>query len=203
MAREIHDQLGQMLTGLKMDVSWLLKEVNPADEIVSYKFRTSLSLLDDIVKTVRRIATELHPGILDDLGLVAALEWQSQEFEKRSSIKVYFTPHVGDISVKPSAAIGIFRIYQESLTNIARHADAKQVKSSLQLTGDYLMLSVSDDGKGFDKTTKKNKTLGLLGMQERALMMEGKFEISSKPGQGTTIDLFVPVHAVVTDQENN
>lgn len=200
MAREIHDQLGQMLTGLKMDVSWLLKEINPKDNIISFKFKSSLSLLDDIVKTVRRISTELHPGILDDLGLIAALEWQSNEFEKRSGIKVVFESPDDDINVIGSAAIGIFRIYQESLTNIARHAAASKIHALLKIEDNYLWLIITDNGKGFDTSVKSpNKSLGLIGMRERALMMDGKCEVSSAPGKGTTIKLIVPAHSIGID----
>jgi PAS domain S-box-containing protein len=198
MAREIHDQLGQMLTGLKMDISWLLKEISPNNEIISYKFKSSLSLLDDIVKTVRRISTELHPGILDDLGLIAALEWQSNEFEKRSGIKVCFDSSEEAITVIASAAIGIFRIYQESLTNIARHAGANKVHVSLRIEDDHLKFIVSDNGKGFDTSVKsQNKSLGLIGMRERALMMDGKCQVSSELGKGTTIQLNVPVKSIL------
>jgi PAS domain S-box-containing protein len=194
MAREIHDELGQLLTGLKMDVSWLYKRADPHDEAVREKFKGLLSLLDTTVGTVRRLASELRPAILDDLGLSEALQWHSVEFGERFGL-----PSTVDIrgyrpNLPPGVATGLFRIYQEALTNVARHAKATRVSAELDMGADRVDLIISDDGKGFevDKIGAK-KTLGLLGMKERALMMGGKCECSSVPGSGTTINVSVPL----------
>ncbi len=151
-----------------------------------------ITLVDDTVKTVRRISTELRPGILDDLGLVAALEWQSQEFQKRTGIHTDFSTSLADDPYEKATATGIFRVYQESLTNIARHSGASNVNSSLIRKHGNIILTISDNGHGIDKKTLKSpKTLGLLGMQERATMMGGNLQIKSN--DGTQIVLTVPV----------
>src|SRR5690606_27760286 len=121
MAREIHDELGQQLTGLKMDISWLNKKIITEDEAIKEKLKDTISLIDKTVITVRKIATELRPSILDDLGLIAAMEWQSEEFQKRSEITTKFSSNVSQVMIPTELATGLFRIYQESLTNILRH----------------------------------------------------------------------------------
>lgn len=194
MAREIHDELGQQLTGLKMDVSWLSKKLVPREEHIDSKLKSITELLNETIVKVRKLATELRPSILDDVGLAEAMEWQSAEFEKRSGIKVNFSSEGPPIAVPVNISIGLFRIYQESLTNVARHAEASEVKSSLVLQGHELALSITDNGKGFDPgTIGHKKTLGLLGMKERTVMMGGSYTIKSRPGQGTTVSINVPV----------
>ena len=194
IAREIHDELGQQLTGIKMDVTWLSKKVPLHEETLKQKLHDVLRMLDGAVKTIRRISTELRPSVLDDLGLVAAMEWQSQEFETRSGIVTEFESQISDISVPPNIATGLFRIYQESLTNVARHAHARKVSSSIRLNENKIILKVSDNGKGFEVNKIGNKkTLGLLGMKERTVMMDGACEITSEPGKGTTVHVEVPL----------
>jgi signal transduction histidine kinase len=151
-------------------------------------------LLETSVNTVRKISSQLRPSILDDLGLIPALDWQSKEFEKRFSVPVHFVSSQKSIDVPPDIATGLFRLYQESLTNVARHAQAQHVSASLALDNGQLILTVSDDGKGFDtRMNGQGKTLGLLGMKERVLMMEGRLNINSAPGKGTTVTVEVPV----------
>lgn len=192
IAREIHDELGQQITGLKMDLNWLKKKLTSNTEPMAMQEKISLmnELLDKTILTIRKIASELRPSILDDLGLYAALEWQSQEFEKRFNIPVQFSTEVKQLEIAPPVASGLFRIYQESLTNIARHAEAKNIVASLQLKDKNLVLTVADDGKGFVVNDDK-KTLGLLGMKERALTMGGKIAIKSEPGKGTIVTITV------------
>ncbi|HEX6430950.1 MAG TPA: histidine kinase [Niastella sp.] len=189
IAREIHDELGQQLTILKMDVSWLHQKLRKyEDAAVLQKTSDTLKVLNETIRTVRRIATELRPSMLDDLGLIEAIEWQSKEFEKRSGIQISFESTIPHLPVANSIATSLFRIYQEALTNIGRHANAKHVYSKLQLENDNIILIIKDDGIGFDiQTLGVKKTLGLLGMKERTLMMGGRFEINSKAGEGTTI----------------
>jgi len=200
MAREVHDVLGQQLTGFKMDLSWINRKLKSEDPELKERMAGTLKLIDDTIKTVRRIASDLRPSLLDDLGLVAALEWQSEEFEKRSGIKVYFKGELEEIKLLPEVAIALFRIYQELLTNVARHANAREVRSSLYTGNGQLQLSVSDNGRGFDMENKANKkTLGLLGIKERTLLMGGRYEIKSKPGDGTAVLVSVPLDKSTTN----
>ena len=193
MAREIHDELGQQLTGLKMDISWLSRKKDLNEAARDQKLKEILTFLDGTVNTVRKLSAELRPSILDDLGLVEALGWWSTEFEKRSGVPCSFQPPAGGVQVSSAIAIGLFRIYQESLTNVARHANATAVVSGLQASRGMLVLKITDNGKGFDSSnTSQKKTLGLLGMKERTLMMGGSYEINSKPGKGTAVIITVP-----------
>ncbi len=195
IAREIHDQLGQQLTALKMDASWISKKVIIADLQVAERLNSMISLIDETVKTVRRIASDLRPGILDDLGLMAALEWQSTEFEKRTGTKVGFVTALTEIDLGKKCSIDIFRVYQEILTNIARHAHATVVETEIQFNGDIFTLSVKDNGNGFDTDQVKSKnTLGLIGMRERVAMLNGQLIIESAPGKGTQITVIVPLN---------
>jgi len=197
IAREIHDELGQQLTGLKMDISWLGRKITNQDNDIKLKINETIHLIDLTVKTVRRIATELRPSILDDLGLLAAMEWQSEEFEKRSEISCVFNSNVTEVNVNPDLATGIFRIYQESLTNVLRHSAASEVKSFLKIKEDILEFSISDNGKGFIANEIANKkTLGLLGMRERTNLLGGSYEITSKPGKGTSVLIIVPLNNI-------
>ena len=194
MAREIHDELGQQLTGLKMDISWIQKHSTVNDNSIKEKFSELISLVDKSVKTVRRLSTQLRPSILDDLGLVAAMEWQSEDFQKRTEIVSTFISDIEDLVIPPEISINIFRIYQESLTNVMRHANASKVDSTLFFRNNFLTLSIKDNGVGFDANLIGSlKTLGLLGMKERTLMMKGVYEISSKPGKGTSVVIIIPI----------
>ena len=194
IAREIHDELGQQLTGLKMYISWLNKKVAPAENDIREKFAAAIQLIEDTIKSVRKISMDLRPSMLDDLGLMAALEWQSNEFEKRSGISTEFINQTGNKEIPARLKTGLFRIYQESLTNVARHAEAKKIVSSLKFENGSLVLTITDDGKGFAfKNIESKRTLGLFGMKERALEMGGHYEITSDPGKGTTVSVTVPV----------
>jgi PAS domain S-box-containing protein len=195
IAREIHDELGQQITGLKMDISWISKKLITEDKNIKEKINKVLELLDDTVKTVRKIATDLRPSILDDLGIIEAMKWQSQEFQKRSGIKVEFFSDDFTEALTNKINIGLFRIYQESLTNVARHAEgASLVTSELYLKNNRIELTIKDNGKGFDINSISNKkTLGLLGMKERTLMMGGEYNIISHSGEGTRVTVSVPL----------
>lgn len=194
IAREIHDELGQQLTGLKMDISWLNRKIKNQDTEVHLKIAETIELIDTTVKTVRRIATELRPSILDDLGLIAALEWQSEEFEKRFEIKCVFKSNVAEAQIGAELATGIFRIYQESLTNVLRHSEGTMVSSFLRIEDRILRFTIKDNGKGFIATDIENKkTLGLLGMKERTNLLGGTYEITSSPGEGTSVLIIVPL----------
>lgn len=193
IAREMHDELGQLLTGFKMDVISVKRKLgSDTDALILKKLDTMETSSDDAIRFVRKLSAELRPSLLDDLGLIAALEWHSHEFENRYNIRVIFQSEMADISVPPLVATGIFRIFQESLTNIARHAKAHQVKASLRIADGTLKMEITDDGRGFD-TNAQRKTLGLLGMKERAIMIGGELTLHSSPGKGTTVTITVPV----------
>src|SRR5580658_1110959 len=196
IAREIHDELGQQLTGLKMDLSWIAKRKALQDDIeAKQKAVIILNLLDTAIKTVRKIATDLRPSILDDLGLIAAIDWQSKEFGRRSGISTEFISTMPEVRYSPGISIGLFRICQESLTNVARHAEASKIYISLQKQdNEKILLKIEDNGKGFEVgQIGDKKTLGLLGMRERTQMMGGEFRIESDPGKGTTLFVTVPL----------
>jgi len=194
IAREIHDQVGQQLTGLKMDVSWvkgmISKKAEP--EAMLKKLNEMLDSLDETVKTVRKVASDLRPSLLDDFGLIDALDWHSNEFGSRSGINIHFKPLVNEANLDPAITIGLFRIYQEALVNVARHAAAKNVITVLEISDTQVSLSITDDGKGFDSSIHM-KTLGLLGMKERAQMIGGTLTINSKPGKGAALFITVPL----------
>jgi len=195
IAREIHDELGQQLTGLKMDITWLKKRVKADDPVIKNKFSESIKLIDASVRTIRRIVTELRPSIIDDLGLNAAIEWHVVDFGKKLGVVIQYHNDFDDENIKPAISIGLFRILQESLTNIAKHAQAKNVTIKIEQAGDEIHLSVQDDGIGFDTGIKQiDKTFGLLGIKERAHKMNGHCLINSKPGAGTKIEVYIPLH---------
>ncbi len=194
IAREIHDELGQQLTGLKMDASWIYKKFVAADKPILDKLLSMIALIDDTVKTVRRIASDLRPGILDDLGLIPALEWQAQEFEKRTGVKSDFSNFVADFNPERNLAINIFRIYQEALTNVTRYAQATLINTVLEENEGYFILLMSDNGCGFDlDEVRKKKSWGIVGMRERALLFKGELVIRSEKSRGTTIKLSIPM----------
>jgi PAS domain S-box-containing protein len=196
MAREVHDELGQQLTGLKMDLALMARKIPvESKEWLLAQTQTTLALVDDTIRTVRKMASELRPSILDDLGLVAALDWQGQEFMKRSGISTSFHSNQPGIELPAAVSIGLFRICQESLTNVARHSGAKKVGITLAWETARVSLVICDDGRGIDlqQQDKNGKTLGLLGMKERALMMGGTLTIDSRPGAGVTLAVTVPI----------
>ena len=194
IAREMHDELGQLLTGFKMDVSWLSKKIgNTDDPVIKEKLVEMMSIVDESVKFVRRIAAELRPGVLDDLGLIAALDWHSKEFEKRFKIKIDFKSSVEELKAMPNVATGLFRMYQESLTNVARHSHARNVDATLDVSADEIRLSIKDDGKGFD-TKKSYEGNGLNNMHTRAADLGATLTIDSQEGAGTQIHLEFNFH---------
>lgn len=195
IAREIHDELGQQLTALKMDIAWLGRKIPNNEKIVSDKLTDMTNIIDATVANVRRISTNLRPGILDDLGLIAALEWQSGEFQKRTGIQCDFFTNMTDIKLGRDLTTGVFRIYQEALTNVMRHANATSLSTGLNQTKNDLTLYIQDNGVGFETNDAKNKrSLGITGMKERALMLGGQLTIQSEKGVGTLVILKIPVN---------
>jgi PAS domain S-box-containing protein len=193
VAREIHDELGQALTAIKLDLTALLRDLQPDQGPAVRRGQSILKLLDETILSVRRIATDLRPGVLDDLGLVAAVEWAAEEFQARTGIKCRLSMPDVDIAMDPERATALFRIFQETLTNVARHANATQVNVRLVKQNGDLSLEVCDDGKGItEKQLSVGQSLGILGMRERALLLGGELTISGGPGKGTTVRVRIP-----------
>jgi two-component system sensor histidine kinase UhpB len=193
VAREIHDQLGQALTAIKIDLSSWVRELPASGKPIANKTSAILSLVDESIQTVRRIATELRPGILDDLGLVAAIEWAGEEFQARTGTSCRLHLPTDDIEVNSEQATATFRIFQEALTNVARHADATAVEVRLAGEGGKLLLEVNDNGKGISEDQlRASESLGILGMRERAMLLGGELSISRLPGAGTAVRVQIP-----------
>lgn len=195
IAREIHDELGQALTGLKFDLAWLQKHLKQsALPQCQDKVCIMLELVDTTIQLGRKIAMELRPGILDDLGLVDALEWQAKEFAARTGIHCEFVSLPTELPLDQARTTTLFRIFQETLTNVARHAQADQVSIELCAQPDRITLVMRDNGRGITEQEKQHlRSFGLLGMRERALSVGGTVLIHGQPGQGTAVTVHVPV----------
>jgi signal transduction histidine kinase len=192
MAREIHDQVGQALTALKLELASLRSRL-PAgtDGEVGARAEAMDRLLDETLDTTRRLSTELRPPILDDLGLGAAIEWQVRDFEARTGVRA--TTEVPAERIGAREGLALFRIVQEALTNVVRHAGARSVRVRLAIGPDALVLTIADDGRGITTLEQARPTaLGLVGMRERALVLGGEVTISGAPGVGTTVTARLP-----------
>jgi PAS domain S-box-containing protein len=204
ISREIHDSLGQLLTGLKLDVSWLHKRINQQVEgetrtLLAKKTDSITELLDQTISTVRELATQLRPGVLDTLGLTAAIEWQVEDMKNRSSIECELWLCPEPKNLPPEKATVIFRILQEILTNILRHAEATRVVIHLMPNKDSLLLTVIDNGRGITtRELQHPKSLGLLGMRERANSVGGEVKLEGAPGRGTTVTVRIPLGPLTT-----
>lgn len=197
IAREVHDNLGQALTVLNMNLFELGGKVSELDnepqrESLLSGIRNMSNLIDTTVHSVREIATELRPRMLDDLGLAAAMEWQARDFQERTGIQCEFISD--DINLDQECATGLFRIFQEIMTNVARHSKATRVNIRLKDDTDKIILEVEDDGRGINEEEIRNpRSLGLLGMRERALLFEGNINIRAGQGRGTIVTVNVPI----------
>ncbi|MFH1124019.1 MAG: PAS domain-containing sensor histidine kinase, partial [Pseudomonadota bacterium] len=190
IAREIHDDLGQALTVLKMDTSWLMKSGAVTAVGSSEALTAMLKLIDGTISHTRRLCTHLRPAVLDDLGLVAAVEWQAQEFQNRTGIECVFSPRVQNLPLNSELSTAVFRIFQESLTNVARHSQATKVFVTLEKAKDLFLLKIEDNGRGIrEEEINHTKSLGLLGMRERAHIFGGELKVGSRPGGGTEVSL--------------
>jgi signal transduction histidine kinase len=195
IAREMHDELGQLLTGFKMDIQ-LLKNQLPAYDKgrVAEHIQSMTGLIDDAIRFVRRLSSQLREGPLEDLGLIAAIQWYIKEFTRRYNIPVIFNCSHTELKLLPAVKTGLFRICQESLTNIARHSHATQVQIDLEVSDDELSLVITDNGKGFVTDAHGNTgSLGLLGMNERALMIGATLSLQSAVGKGTVVKVAFPI----------
>jgi signal transduction histidine kinase len=194
IAREVHDELGQALTGLKLDLSWLGKHLGKNGRSLQQKVGIMSTHIDATIQTVRRIATELRPGILDDLGLVAAIEWQANEFQTRTGIQCIVATTVTETIWDQDFITVFFRIFQETLTNIIRHAHATRVEVRLTEEAGRLVLVVQDNGRGITEEEISNtRSIGLIGMRERAALLSGEINFLGRPGEGTTVTVQIPL----------
>lgn len=193
VARELHDELAQSLTALKMDTIWLRDQGSADATAVRAKLDGMLAMLDASVAATRRIAADLRPLVLDDLGLVAAIEWLTQNFTQRHGVPCALDMDE-DLELHEPYATAVFRIVQESLVNVAKHARASHVQVSVARAGGQVSLRVADDGAGFEPATpRKAGSLGLAGLRERAQLLKGTVSITSAPGQGTVVQAHIPV----------
>jgi len=194
IAREIHDEVGQALTALKMDLAWLGKKVPPRGTPVLRKLQTMEGVIDATMDALHRILAELRPGVLDDLGLPAAIRWLAEEFKRRTEIICTVQMTGGEPQLDSGQATAVYRILQEALTNVARHAQAKRVEIRLHALPTAFELVVTDDGRGITAAeVGASGTLGILGMRERALTWHGRVTVHGAPGRGTTVRVFMPM----------
>jgi signal transduction histidine kinase len=191
IARDVHDQLGQALTALKLDVGWLQRRIT--DPALAGKLDDMARQADDILRAVRRIAADLRPGLLDDVGLRAAIEWQAEDFTRRTGTPCTVRSELGDLQLERGLATSVFRIFQEALTNVVRHASARSVEVALGLDHGQLRLEIADDGVGVPEVGPRGTTLGILGMRERAWRLGGECTVRRREPHGTTVTVVVPL----------
>jgi signal transduction histidine kinase len=193
IAREVHDELGQALTGLKLDLS-ILAGRPVSDRVLKRRVKEMEAQVDATILTVRRIATELRPGVLDSLGLAAAIEWQAMDFQKATGIRCQVSIHVMESIWDREFSTVCFRIFQETLTNIIRHANATQVEVVLTQADKELILMVSDNGRGIsDRDVAHARSIGITGMRERVAQVGGEVSFLGVPNKGTTVTMRVPI----------
>jgi PAS domain S-box-containing protein len=196
VARELHDELAQSLTALKMDTIWLRDNAGEAPDKLQPKLADMLSMLDRAVASTRRIAADLRPLMLDDLGLVPAIEWLVSNFSQRSGVETTLKADE-ELELREPYATAVFRIVQESLVNVGKHAAATEVTVSIEQVGDAVELVVQDNGKGFvTSAPRKPQSLGLMGLRERAQLLRGSVSIDSAPGEGTRVSVRIPMDGV-------
>lgn len=193
IAREVHDELGQLLTGLRMDVSLLRIQFGKRDPAMMKKIKDILALVDKAIQGVRNVAVNLRPAALD-MGIVPAIAWLCNKFPGRTDAACTLRVVDDPIELDEERTVAVFRIVQESLTNIARYAAANSVEITIGLRGDAIFVEVRDDGKGFDPAAISAKdSFGLMSMRERAQAVGGKVEITSAPSKGTVVAVSIPI----------
>jgi signal transduction histidine kinase len=194
IARQIHDDLGQALTALKIDLSWLNNKLADERDIVREKMKSMVTLIDETVQTVRKVSEDLRPGILDDFGLPAAIEWQAEEFQKRTGIECNTAFYADEIDLPKDHSTSLFRIVQESLTNAIRHADATKVEIRINEKNGKLILEVQDNGQGISEAAITNsRSFGLIGIRERAHSLGGEVTITGTRNEGTCLTVKMPL----------
>jgi len=203
VAREIHDELGQALTALKMDVHWLRKRFSEKESSLIDKTCLMSQLIDRTVQSVRRICAELRPGLLDDFGLSAAIEWEAERFSKRTEIACEVMSDLGDITLPREISTSIFRVFQEALTNIARHADATKVDIVLRKQEERIEMRVTDNGIGIaEEEILNSRSFGITGMRERINYLGGKLRIrGNRNGTAVSVTIPIPHEGEIDDQD--
>ncbi len=199
IAQEIHDEIGTLMTAIKMDLAFLSKEIagkggKKSPEMLCEEIGATTKLVDNAIQTIHQIVLELRPAVLDHMGLRPAIEWQLQEFQTRTQIECRFESNVGSIHLDPERSTAVFRILQEALTNVARHAHATRVETSLREENGHLVLRVNDNGIGISaEQVSGTDRFGLLGMRERANVFGGDIVVHGSPGQGTAVVVRIPI----------
>jgi two-component system sensor histidine kinase UhpB len=194
IARELHDELGQSLTALRMDLSWLKEHLPAGNAPAAAKIAAMHELLEGTVASTRRIAADLRPLMLDDLGLVPAVEWLVENFKAHHGIECDLTVAPAELDLTDPQSTAVFRIMQESLTNIARHSGASRVEIKLSRVDGEIRLRVRDNGRGFDPASpRRPNSFGLVGLRERAHLIAGEISIDTAPGRGTTVEVSIPL----------
>jgi len=194
-ARDLHDDLGSGMAALKIDLKWLTRQLDGEDKVINDKLSGMTALIDSAIASVRQVITEMRPSMIDDLGLMATIEWQLDEFGKRNEVKVELDRNCDEFSFHhKDYDISVYRIFQEALNNIAKHAGASSIAVKVIDEGDQFCLDIEDNGRGFDIDRRANSdSFGIISMSERALVMDGVVDVSSTPGEGTHVKLMVPV----------
>lgn len=193
IAREIHDELGQSLTALKMDVMWMKKRAGAGEKDYVQKVSSVIELIDSLIDSVRRISSNLRPGVLDDLGLCAAVKWHIRKVEQRSGIKCNMVSMPDDIDIDKDYAVSLYRIFQEAMTNVIRHSRATSVNIKLAETNDSVELIIEDNGRGVsEEEINDTASFGIIGIRERVNFCGGRFSIKGVPGKGTTVKVTIP-----------
>ncbi|HXU93325.1 MAG TPA: ATP-binding protein [Gallionella sp.] len=204
IAREVHDEIGSLLTAIKIDFLWLSQRLPKDNQQLTDKAKTIEDLVNKVILSASNLAHSLRPGILDCFGLIAALEIEAQEFSKRSGITCTITKSQDYIDLPETHSITLFRIFQEALNNILKHAKAKNVQIEIVKGEDHLELIIEDDGVGFgDDARQKPRSFGLRGIHERIEHLGGTVRISSAPGKGTHIAIFLPLESKDGDTDNH
>lgn len=196
LSREVHDVIGQQLTAIRLGAGWFGRHATDDPE-VQERLTDLRQTIDETIRQVRRIATDLRPGVLDDFGLASAVEWQAGRFEDRTGIECLVDVH-GAAEPPTDNATAVFRVLQEALTNVVRHAEASRVSITLVLAPGRVRLVVTDDGRGFDSSRRRRQSLGLLGMRERAATHGGTLEVTGTPGVGTVVECTMPYASAET-----
>ncbi|MBE0546013.1 MAG: response regulator [Verrucomicrobia bacterium] len=204
IAREVHDELGQSLTGLKLQLIWLASRLPRQSKLLHAKARSMAMNIDETIVAVRRIATELRPGVLDTAGLLAALEWQANQFQTQTGIVCEVKAGMKETHWDQDLNTAFFRIFQEALTNIIRHAKATKVEVRLAEAGGQVVLEVTDNGRGISKVEIHNtRSIGLLGIRERAVLLGGTLRIKGVRGKGTTLTARIPKTPVTATRSHS
>lgn len=197
LARELHDDLGQALLGLKMDLAWLeqrFRRPRRATADAHAKLQMMVQVVDQCIHTLRSVITELRPQALDQLGLIPAMEWQTEMFARRFGVRARFVSAVEQLEIDMGRATAVFRMFQEMLTNVARHARASLVSVLVRVERNTLVVTVRDNGRGVDpERAVAPSAIGLLGMRERSALLGGDLQIVSRPRRGTTIAVRIPL----------